>query len=667
MRSADRDSGETAAPPPAVRRPVTGDALPVWLAVALLWAATLSFYCIRRLGQPPPTKSDGIAFFLTLAALALALATAAALASRAFRKLLRAERWPRSFDLIRALLAGIGLTWCVLSLVKFQATRVHLTWVDVRFLAGSLRQVGDEASRDETRLLLMAGILPVLVALSLFAGLRTRRALGASGAARTALLFGISLATLALLAWRAPYARFLLFTVDPLSSAVARRFAATPSLSLGAPRPFAPDPRRHWPIAERPAATGFRRANVVLLMLESVPWKRLLGPDARPESTPRLLALARESVVFERAYAVATHSDYAQTSILASLHPRRFGHHDFFVDLSYPRTLPWDVLQPLGYRTGLFSCQNEGWANMAVFLRTPRLERFRHAPDWPAAERRGEDASSKVFEATPVAEFLEWASAEPGSPFVAYLNFQATHFPYATPPGFTPPYRPEALDFPHTFVSYPRDRVPVMLNRFHNALASVDAAVGALVDGLVRAGLWDETILLVVSDHGEAFYEHGLPTHGTQLFEEQTRTVMFARLPGESARTVVRPVSVLDAVPSLFRWMGLGENGNFQGRSDILAPGYDGQGVRPLPMTIQGMTREDGLVAGDWKLILNYDRGARRLHHLASDPLELRNLATERPEVAAALEGKLAELVLDQLAYYRERGWERGVYPPKLP
>ncbi len=212
-------------------------------------------------------------------------------------------------------------------------------------------------------------------------------------------------------------------------------------------------------------------------MLESVPWSRLFGPLARPEATPRLTALAAESIVFARAYATATHSDYAQTSILAALHPRKFERHDYFIDLAYPRTLIWDLLRPLGYRTALFSCQNEGWGNMQAFLRTPGLELFRHSPDWPDAPRRGEGAESKVFESAPVGAFEAWlrpASGAPQQPFLAYLNFQATHYPYMIPPGMAPLYEPSAIDFPTTFLSYPAAKIPLMENRFYNALHAVD-------------------------------------------------------------------------------------------------------------------------------------------------------------------------------------------------
>jgi arylsulfatase A-like enzyme len=303
---------------------------------------------------------------------------------------------------------------------------------------------------------------------------------------------------------------------------------------------------------------------------------------------------------------------------------------------------------------------------MQAFVRTPGLELFRHSPDWPEAPRRGDGTESKVFEPTPVAAFETWLQAARSGPFLAYLNFQATHYPYVIPPDSPPLYAPSAIDFPTTFLSYPTDKIPVMENRFYNALHTVDTAVGEVVDALRAAGVWDRTVLLVVSDHGEAFYEHGVPTHGTMLLEEQIRTAALVRLPGEPARVLTEPVSVLDLVPAVAHFLGLPPHGNFQGRDDILEPGYSAQG-RPFLFTIQGITFEDAVLLDDWKLLLNYDRRARALFDLASDPGELHDLSTARPEKLTDLQSRLNALLAAQLAYYRDHGWESGWYPPKLP
>jgi membrane-anchored protein YejM (alkaline phosphatase superfamily) len=410
----------------------------------------------------------------------------------------------------------------------------------------------------------------------------------------------------------------------------------------------------------------FQQLNVLVVMLESVPWSRVFGPKARPESIPNLQELAKEGIVFERAYATSTHSDYAQTSILASLHPRKFPHHDTFKDLSYPRTLFWDPLVPLGYRSAVFSCQNEHWGNMIAFLKTPHLQLLRHSLDWPTAPRRGSGTETKVFEEVPISEFFSWLDQAPNVSFAVYLNFQATHFPYVVPPNFPLLYSPSEIRFPATFLHYPEEAIPVMENRFYNALHYVDWAIGRLIAGLRARGLWEKTAILLVSDHGEAFYEHGLPTHGTTLFEEQVRTVLLLRVPQLTARVVREPVSVLDAVPTLYRTLGLPSHGNFQGRDDVLDPDYRGRD-RALLMTIQGMTHEDGVLLGRFKLIRNWSRGDAAFFDLELDPEEKSNAFLVGHPAIPFLELRLRALLEMQLAYYRNRVWEEQLYPPRLP
>ena len=640
------------------------------------------FFALAAFRLPPGPATPGGYFVLAFFVLFLGLAHGAltAFAATLVARLPGLASRPAGGDFVVAVGLGAFYSWLGLSLAQFTFARSHLRFEDLWFVFGSLRQLGAEGSTEERAILLATVLAPAVLGALFYAALRGARRRGAArGTPARALLqlAGVALAALALLCWRYPYARFVAGTQAPETSFLVRQWSGATTVGRLAgnspPLVFTPDPSRSARIgADAPLSPGAppRRDNVVIVMLESVPWSRLFGPLARPEATPRMNALATESIVFARAYASATHSDYAQTSILAALHPRKFDRHDYFIDLAYPRTLVWDLLRPAGYRTALFSCQNEGWGNMQAFLRTPGLELFRHSPDWPEAPRRGDGAESKVFEPTPVAAFDAWLTEARRGPFLAYLNFQATHYPYVIPPDAQALYEPSRIDFPTTFLSYPADKIPVMENRFYNALHTVDAAVGAVVDALRAAGVWERTILLVVSDHGEAFYEHGVPTHGTTLLEEQIRTAAFLRLPGPAtaatARVVGEPVSVLDLVPAVARFLGLPPHGNFQGRSDILDPAYSARG-RSFLFTIQGITQEDGLLEDEWKLLVNRDRRELALFDLARDPGELSNLAAGEPARRDALQLRLDALLGEQLAYYRGRGWESGWYPPRLP
>lgn len=629
---------------------------------------SLCFVAFRFRFASETRGAESFALLALCALVALGHACAWLWFRRAFALLPGSSRSPRFTDLLFASLFGLVYAGLALSLLKYDLARAHLRYEDLWFVFGNLRQLGGEGSPRERLLLFVAVLLPMALAALAYRGLRrARRDPRALPLATLVLLSILTCAGLVALWLGSAGSRQAIRNFLPgLHTLSARLAAEPPRPEVGGGSTYRADPGRQERIGPPPPQTPAPRDNVVVLMLESVPWSRLFGPLARAEATPRLEALAAESIVFARAYATATHSDYAQTSILSSLHPRKFDRHDYFVDLAYPRTLIWDVLRPAGYRTALFSCQNESWGNMRSFLRTPGLELFRHSPDWPDAPRRGEGAESKVFEPTPVEAFRSWLDGVRGGPFLAYLNFQATHYPYVADPDLEPLYRPDTIDFPTTFLSYPREKIPVMENRFYNALHAVDRAVGEVVDALRAAGVWDRTVLLVVSDHGEAFYEHGVPTHGTTLLEEQVRTATLLRLPGAAPRVVQEPVSVLDLVPTIVRHLGLPQPGGFQGRSDVLEASYSARG-RPLLFTIQGITHEDGLLLDDWKLLQNLDRRERALFDLASDPEERHNLAGTRGDRLALLDRQLAALLSDQLTYYRDRGWESGWYAPKLP
>ena len=634
------------------------------LAPGLAWGLA-QFVAFAFVVEPGPESASQVAvlFFLCLFVGLVHAGLFAAAAAALGRHL------PRAGDALLAAGAGSVYAWLALSIVKFDQARAHLRFEDLWFLATSARQVSGEGTAAERGGLLFALALPALAALALFVLLRAARRHGPPLPVRPALtLAALGLVGVGAVGWRYPLARWA------TTSLLADTVAISRSVESGVERASAlrhraewkPDPARQAPVAPfRPEAPP-RRWNVIVLMLESVPWRRALGPDARPDATPHLAALARESVVFDRAYATSSHSDYGQTSILSSLYPRKGQEHDYFFDIDYPRALPWDVLGPLGWRSTVVSCQNERWGNMIAFIDTPSLERLVHAPDLPDAPRRGSGSQTKVFEEAIVDDFLAWTAAEPERPFVAYLNFQATHFPYVWPPGFRPPFGAAPLDFEATFLGYPTERVPRLLDRFHNALAYADAQLGRLIAGLAAQGRWQDTALVLVADHGEAFYEHGLPTHGTTVLEEQVRVPMLLRLPGEAPRVVVEPVSVLDALPTVYRAMGLPRHGALQGRDDVLEPSYAG-GARPLFFSIQGMTHEDGILEGNWKLIVNHDRRESALFDLARDPGERYNLVLDAEDRRLALDATLARFLALQLGYYRADGWDSGWFAPRVP
>lgn len=561
-----------------------------------------------------------------------------------------------------AVVAGaIGLLTA--STLKFSATGAHLRKSDMWLAVVGLPRVLSEGTALEALTRLSVPIGALLLFAGLWAGLHGFRQ--RETGARVVRLLAL------------PAAAGLLLTLVWTSSRPLRLFCGTfvpevawlsattahPAYAHGTElRDDAP-----WGPAIRPYDPGRpeRPLDVVLILLESVPWNRTVFGGGPTGVMPTLAALARESVLFSRAYAPSTHCDDAQLALLASLHPRRYERHEDYLPIEYPRTLIWDALAAAGYSATMFSSQDERADNRISFLDTPGLEVLRQAADWPRAVHPGSDGEGRVSEETAVTAWERWRRGGQRGPSFTYFNFQATHFPYDVPAAEAHPFAPFELDSPGTFLEYPRERIPVMLHRFQNALAYQDRMLRRIVADLKASGDWDHTVLVVVSDHGEAFYEHGLPTHGGALFEEQVRALWMMRIPKEPARLIAEPVSLLDVGPALLRVLELPPHGNFQGRGDVLEPGYEAAG-RPFPFTIQARTVQDGLLLDDWKYVVDWERRERSLFDLRADPGETHNLVEEEIDRARALDRRLAGWVGAQLAYYRDRGWQQGRYPPPL-
>lgn len=668
-----------------------------WPALVALWLLYLGLLGVAYVSEVVPSdlswgQKGALAFFLVLFALGemglvvLLDAAVERLVERLFGGLRKTRKGDgggedaapprprhRWLDAFKALALALLMTALTASVVKLITAGAHLRVTDLWFLATNFRQLLQESLATElSSVALLAGGFAVL-ALGLFVTLRHLRAKGPAAPLSSFLILTVAALAGAGVTWLrydavGAFARLLVPEIHWLTRTSAEDLTA--ALPPGTRPPIEPwDP----PVAGRSDGGGEAAEggipgphNVLLVMLESVPWSRLGFNDGAPGVTPNLDRLARESIVFSRAYATSVHSDYAQMSILSSLFPRKYDHHDYYQRLEYPRTLLWDALRPAGWRTAMFSCQNEAWGNMIAYLSTPGLELRVHSPDFPPeVPRKGRGVESKVYEEAVVEAWRSWLETGDPEPWLAYLNFQANHFPYTVPPGAPRPYQPWEMDFPASFLSYPQEEIPVMENRFYNALHYADHHFGQVRRTLEERGEWEETAVIVVSDHGEAFYEHEQPTHGTALYEEQVRSVWIMHLPGEAPRRIDEPVSLLDVAPTLLSWLGLPPHGNFQGR-DVLDPGYSGEG-RPLFFTIQGMTFEDGLVMDGWKYMVHWDRSAHRLFHLPTDPGETTDVAAREPEVAERLQGELLTFLGRQLAYYEEKGWEDGRYPPRMP
>lgn len=157
----------------------------------------------------------------------------------------------------------------------------------------------------------------------------------------------------------------------------------------------------------------------------------------------------------------------------------------------------------------------------------------------------------------------------------------------------------------------------------------VDKAIGTLRRELHKRRLERTTYLIVTSDHGEAFGEHGHEHHGTTLYEEMIRIPLFIEGPGVKPRRISQSVSLIDLGPTILSLFGVATPGNFMGQSLVpFMRGADPTIERPLAAD-GGRAIRAMLFEQRWKAIVDEKHGTEELYDLRQDPEEQRNLAEE--------------------------------------
>jgi arylsulfatase A-like enzyme len=419
-----------------------------------------------------------------------------------------------------------------------------------------------------------------------------------------------------------------------------------------------------------------KRPNVLLIVVESQRRDSLRALGGTRNVMPFLDGLGEQALLFTNAYAQSNATDYAIPAILSSLYPLKHREHDVFRGGTYPRTLIHDVLKGVGYRTGVFSSSNDKWANVVGFYSTPALDVVFYpevyegetivAPqDTGFIHRMKEGIFQKgtLDDAVTVDRFLSWVSEGPSEqPFFAFLNLQTAHFPYQMAFTIDTPFEPSALDFDASFGSYPFEKRAVMRNRYDNSLHRVDGEIRRAVAGLEGMGHGGRTMLVVVGDHGQEFFEHGRVTHGQLMHQEVLQVPLLIAGPSDIVprRKDDRPVQHVDIPPTVLGLLGFPPHPNFQG-ADVLAAGGDAYG-RKLFMATQHLFHQNVLVWRGLKYVMD-SRGEDALFDLGRDPGETRNLLTARPETAAEYRRIAEHWYRVQLSYYDDPQ-NFAFYPP---
>jgi arylsulfatase A-like enzyme/Tfp pilus assembly protein PilF len=389
--------------------------------------------------------------------------------------------------------------------------------------------------------------------------------------------------------------------------------------------------------AQRPKASPRRTPpqypNVILITLDTTRADRMGFLGSKRGLTPNLDAVAQQGVVFTRTYSHVPLTTASHTTILTGTYPQ-FNHvNDFGVPLSDKLPYLPDILHHHGYQTGAFVASLvldplDGTApgfdrGFDVYDAGFRLRR--HGADrYQTVERRAEVVVSHA---------LGWLSHVPNGPFFLWVHLYDAHDPYDPPPPFKDRYASQPYD---------------------GEIAYADSCVGRLLDALRKHGLYDETLIAVMADHGESLGAHGENTHGVFLYDETLHVPLLIKLPLNrgAGRRIETRAGLVDVAPTVLSATGIAPPSEMQGQA-LLEPGKTAEKNTTTPTEDRPAYAETDYPhrAFGWSALRALRTGKylyiqapeRELYNQVSDPDATHNLAASSQAVTDTLASQLAD------------------------
>jgi arylsulfatase A-like enzyme len=419
----------------------------------------------------------------------------------------------------------------------------------------------------------------------------------------------------------------------------------------------------------------------VLILIDNVGYGDLGcygNPDVR---TPHLDALARQSVRCTSFYVGSPSCMPSRGALLTGRHPLRNGLNvqlsgtpsETQVGLPHRERLLPEYLKERGYATGCFGKWNLGFAPGSRPTERGFDEFFGHAsgnmhyykhvyngrPDlYRGTEHATVEGYSTDLFADAACAFIR---RHAGGPFLAYVPFNAAHYPN---PGNHEPGEPVVWPAPAWALEaygWPADE-PDETRRYRGVLTALDAAIGRIVGQLDALSLSERTLLIVLSDNG-AFLLPGRGLEvasnrpwrdgGVTVWEGGLRVPCLVRWPGRLPAGSVcdEPLVSMDLVPLVLRAAGaaMPADRTIDGRDpfDALA----GRGASPHPFLGFRWAKMSALREGRFKVVRTADDAPWQLYDLAADPAETRNLAGSDPDRTRRLARRFAQWDQDVRAW----------------
>jgi arylsulfatase A-like enzyme len=434
-------------------------------------------------------------------------------------------------------------------------------------------------------------------------------------------------------------------------------------------------------------------SNVLLVVLDTVRAQNLSLYGYARQTTSHLDRLAKSGVTFDHALATSPWTLPSHGSLFTGRLPHELS-ADWLTPLDGAHPTIGELFKAAGYRTGGFignllyapreTGLGRGFAryddypiSTGAIITSSWLARTLIVPLWTPLG--GRDYLVRKSAADVNGEFFSWVDARTAQPFFAFLNYFDAHEPYLPPPPFDTMFGSGPL--PDTLVrrSWSPTEIQRSMDAYDGAVAYVDEQVGRLLDGLKARGILENTLVVITSDHGEQFGEHGLFDHGNSLYRQVLHVPLALSFPGRvpAGIRVPEPVSLAALPATIVDLAGLPPGSlHLPGQSLTHYWLESPSGAQPtglLAEVSKGINLPEWLPAskGPMKSVvvggmhyIRHSDGREELYDFDRDQAELHDLAS-RPDAGPVLEEsrRVLNILLNQEG--RTSAMSAGVTPQR--
>lgn len=392
--------------------------------------------------------------------------------------------------------------------------------------------------------------------------------------------------------------------------------------------------------APRVQARPVRNAIIYLVDTLRADKLRPYNPSTRVR-TPGLDRFVESAITLTQGHTQENWTKPSVATLLSSLMPWEHGAYTEEGIVPPQVELLPEILERRGFHSGAFIAN--GYAS----------DRFGFRQGWDTWRnyiREGRRTPAQYV----AADVLEWLDRRPqDQPFFLYIHTIDPHVPYRPPSEFTAMYDPNPysgiVDFSRDITLLEKIKVgQIRLNErdkvrlqalYDGEITYHDVHFNAIIDGLERRGVADDTIVVLCADHGEEFWDHGSVGHGHNVYEELLHIPLIVRLPGAPALRVDEPAGLVDVMPTVLEALGQPVPANLSGRS--LIPLLRGQDDGAPRVTVAGFMENWRTVQVGTRKLIHRANGRYTLYDLAADPGERTDLAAANPLTVRWLRGML--------------------------